>query len=194
MLRDLIVKSRSIRRFDQSFPLDRKGLEELVDLARLSPSAANLQPLKFFLSFEPEKNNQIFPHLAWAGYLKDWPGPAEGERPSAYIIVLGDTAITATFGIDPGIAGQSILLGAAEKGWGGCMIGAIQREELHKALCLPERYEILLVLAIGKPAEQVCLEEVTAGGDIRYWRDSRGVHHVPKRSLKDILYEEITER
>ena len=194
MLRELIVKSRSIRRFDQSFRLDQKDLAKLVDLARLSPSAANLQPLKFFLSWEPEKNSLIFPCLSWAGYLKDWPGPAEGERPCAYIVVLGDTAITSTFGIDPGIAGQSILLGAAEKGWGGCMIGSIQREELRKTLSIPERYEILLVLALGKPAERICLEEVTEDGNIRYWRDSQGMHHVPKRSLKDILYKDILYR
>jgi len=190
MVRELIVKSRSIRRFDQSFRLDRKDLEELVDLARLSPSAANLQPLKFYLSWEPEENSLIFPCLAWAGYLKDWPGPVEGERPCAYIVILGDTSIASTFDIDSGIAGQSILLGVAEKGWGGCMMGAIQREELRKDLSIPERYEILLVLALGRPAEQVRLEEVAEGGNIHYWRDSQGVHHVPKRSLKDVLYRE----
>jgi hypothetical protein len=70
------------------------------------------------------------------------------------------------------------------------MVGAIQREELRKALSIPERYEILLVLALGKPAEQVCLEEVAGDGNIHYWRDSQGVHHVPKRSLEDILYRE----
>lgn len=186
MFRELITKNRSVRRFDQSLRLGRKDLEALVDLARLSPSAANLQPLKFYLSWELEKNNKIFPHLAWAGYLKDWPGPAEGERPSAYIIVLGDTAIASSFDIDTGIASQSVLLGAAERGLGGCMIGSIQQEGLRKALSIPEQYKILLVLALGKPAEQVCLEDIGEGGDIRYWRDSQSVHHVPKRSLKNI--------
>ncbi|MCL6582199.1 MAG: nitroreductase family protein [bacterium] len=188
MLRELIIKNRSVRRFDQSFQISQKELEELVDLARLSPSAANLQPLKFYLSWEPGENSQIFPYLAWAGYLKEWPGPAEGERPSAYIIILGDTNLATSFDLDAGIASMSIMLGATERGLGGCIIGSIQREGLRDALSIPERYKILLVLALGKPAEQIRLEEVGEDGDIRYWRDNESVHHVPKRSLQSIIY------
>jgi len=187
MIKDLIAKSRSYRRFFQEVGIDRRILRELVDLARLSPSAANLQPLKYILSCEPEKNALIFQHLAWAGSLKDWPGPSEGERPSAYIIILGDTEITRSFGCDHGIAAQSILLGAAEKGLGGCIIGTVKREELRKALDIPSRYEILIVLALGKPKETVVIEQVGPAGDIKYWRDNQGVHHVPKRSLDSVI-------
>lgn len=187
MIRDLIISNRSCRRFDEGFMVERRTLEELVDLARLSASAANLQPLKYILSCEHEKNARIFRHLAWAAYLKDWGGPAPGERPCAYIIILGDTAISSTFGCDHGIAAQSILLGAREKGLAGCMIGLIKREELRKTLAIPAPYEILLVIALGKPREQVVIEEAGPKGDIKYWRDSAGVHHVPKRSLKDLI-------
>lgn len=187
MIKDLIVKNRSYRRFHQESAVDRQTLRELIDLARLSPSAANLQPLRYILSCEPEKNALIFPHLGWAGYLKGWPGPADGERPSAYIIILGDTKMSRSFGCDHGIAAQSILLGAAEKGLGGCMIGTVQREELRNALDIPARYEILLVLALGKPREVVVIEAVDNTGDIKYWRDSQGTHHVPKRPLDDII-------
>jgi nitroreductase len=159
----------------------------MVDLARLSASAANLQPLKYFLSHDAESNSRIFPHLAWAGYLKDWPGPADGERPSAYVIVLGDSAICRSFGCDPGIAAQSILLGAAEKGLGGCIIGSIQRPKLAAELGIPNQYKILLAIALGKPKETVTIEPVPPDGDITYWRDPDGVHHVPKRALKDII-------
>jgi nitroreductase len=189
MIKDLIVKNRSYRRFHQESAVDRQTLRELIELARLSPSAANLQPLKYILSCEPEKNALIFPHLGWAGYLKGWAGPAEGERPSAYIIILGDTEVSRSCGCDHGIAAQSILLGAAEKGLGGCMIGTVQREELRNALGIPARYEILLVLALGKPAEKVVLETVGADGDIQYWRDEAGVHHVPKRALDDMILD-----
>ena len=130
MIRDLIISNRSCRRFHQEFAIERRTLEELVELARYSASAANLQPLKYILSCEPAKNARIFATLAWAGYLRDWPGPAEGERPSAYVVILGDTEINNTFGCDHGIAAQSILLGAREQGLAGCMIGLIQREEL----------------------------------------------------------------
>jgi nitroreductase len=187
MLRDLIISNRSCRRFDEGFIIERPTLEELVDLARLSASAANLQPLKYVLSCDREKNARIFPHLAWAAYLKDWGGPAPGERPSAYLVILGDTAINNTFGCDHGIAAQSILLGAREKGLAGCMIGLIRREELRRTLALPAQYEILLVIALGKPREQAVLDEVGPTGDIRYWRDGAGVHHVPKRSLQELI-------
>jgi nitroreductase len=187
MIRDLIVKNRSFRRFHEEITIERKTLEELIDLARLSASAANLQPLKYIISCERQKNALIFPSLAWAGYLKDWPGPAEGERPAAYIIILGDTKISKTFGCDHGIAAQSILLGAAEKGLGGCMIGSVQRDQLGEALNIPSRYQILLVLALGQPRERVKIETVGPDGSIEYWRDGEGVHHVPKRPLNEII-------
>lgn len=187
MLKDLVLKNRSYRRFHQEVSIEVETLRELVDLARLSASAMNLQPLKYVLSCEPRKNALIFSHLGWAGYLKDWPGPAEGERPSAYIIVLGDTEISRAFGCDHGIAAQSILLGATERGLGGCMIATVKRQELSQALDIATRYEILLVIALGKPKETVAIEEVGHGGDTKYWRDSQGVHHVPKRALDDII-------
>ena len=187
MIRDLIQKNRSYRRFYQDFVIETGTLRELVDLARLSASAANMQPLKYILSCDPQKNGLIFPHLAWAGYLKDWPGPSEGERPSAYIIILEDTEISRSIGCDHGIAAQSILLGATEKGFGGCTIASIQREKLREALKIPSRYEILLVLALGKTKETVVIETVGPDGNIKYWRDSEDKHHVPKRSLDDII-------
>ncbi len=187
MLKDLVLRNRSYRRFYQEVSIELETLRELADLARLSASAMNLQPLKYILSCEPEKNALIFSHLGWAGYLKDWPGPTEGERPSAYIIVLGDTGVSRSFGCDHGIAAQSILLGATEIGLGGCMIATVKRQELSQALKIAPGYEILLVIAIGKPKETVVIEQVGPDGNIRYWRDGQGVHHVPKRALDDII-------
>lgn len=189
ILKGLILKNRSYRRFFQEKPSKLEILRELINLARLSPSASNLQPLKYILSNDPKKNDLIFPHLAWAGYLKDWPGPSEGERPSAYIIILGDTKISKSFGCDHGIAAQTILLGATEKGLGGCMIASIDEAGLRKALEIPNQYEILLVLALGKPKEKVKVEKVGPSGDIKYWRDKEGIHHVPKRSLQEIILD-----
>lgn len=188
MIRDLILKNRSYRRFYEEVALELKTLRELVDLARQTGSAGNLQPLKYILSCDPKKNALIFPHLRWASYLKDWQGPPDGERPSGYIIILGDTEISKSFGCDHGIAAQSILLAATEMGLGGCMIGSIDREGLRDALRIQARYEILLVLAIGKPKEKVVLED--GSFNIRYWRDSEGIHHVPKRPLKEVIIED----
>ncbi|OGO15019.1 MAG: nitroreductase [Chloroflexi bacterium RBG_13_68_17] len=187
MMRDLVLKNRSYRRFYQEIPVSIETLRELVDLARLSASASNRQPLKYVLSCDLRKNSVIFPNLAWAGYLKGWPGPEEGERPSAYVVILGDKTITQSFGCDHGIAAQSILLGATEKGLGGCIIGSVRKGELSQALAISADYEILLVIALGKPKETVVLEALGPGGDIRYWRDEQGVHHVPKRALGEII-------
>lgn len=186
-VRQLILRNRSYRRFYQDSSVGSKTLRELIDLARLSPSAANLQPLRYIISCEARKNELIFPHLAWAGYLKDWRGPKEGERPPAYIIILGDTEIRRPFECDQGIAAQSILLGAAERGLGGCIIGSINRDGLRTALNISPRYEILLILAIGMPKEAVVLETIDSPGNIKYWRDDKGRHHVPKRTLDDII-------
>ena len=187
MIRDLILKNRSYRRFYEEVDIKLETLRELVDLARFSASAMNAQPLKYILSCDRQRNSLIFPQLVWATFLKTWPGPCEGERPSAYIVILGDTEISRFWDYDAGIAAQSILLGATEKGLGGCMIANIRKEGLRKALRIPPRYEILLVLALGKPKEKVVIETVGTGGDTKYWRDSKGVHYVPKRPLDDII-------
>ncbi len=189
MIRDLVIKNRSYRRFYQDEKIDRKTLMELVDLARMSASAGNQQPLKYMLSYEPEKNSLIFPHIAWAGALKDWDGPVEGERPSAYIAMLGDKQIAERFGVDHGIAAQSILLGAVEKGLGGCMLMAIKRDEICKVLGISEQYSLLMLIALGKPREKVVLEEYVPPANIKYWRDDEQIHHVPKRRLEDIVLD-----
>lgn len=188
-LLELVRSNRSYRRFYQEQAISQAVLNDLVELARLSASAANLQPLKYKLSWTPEKNEAIFKTLGWAGYLKDWAGPGEGEKPSAYIVILKDTAINKGTTIDEGIAAQSILLGAVEKGYGGCMLGNIKKAELKAFLTIPENLEIVLVIALGKPKETVVLESVGEDGSIRYHRDEKEIHYVPKRSLSEIILE-----
>lgn len=185
-LKELILKNRSYRRFDESHEITREDLLELVEAARISGSAKNAQPLKYLLSCDKEMNDKIFPFLGWAGYLKDWPGPSPGERPSAYLVQVNDTKLGTQYFCDDGIAAQSILLTAVEKGLGGCMIASVKKEGLSKALELPEHMKITLVIALGKPVEKVVLEEMK-DGDIKYWRDEDDVHHVPKRSLDELV-------
>ena len=192
MIADLIRKNRSCRRFHQDHAVTPETLKQLVDLARLSSSAANLQPLKYILCTTLKKNAQVFSCLGWAAYLKDWPGPKQRERPAGYILMLGDSKKSNPYiGYDCGIAGQSILLGAREKGLAGCMFGAINRQQLMKILNIDTQLKILLVIAIGKPKEQVVIEPVGPDNNIRYWRDHQGVHHVPKRNLSDIIIDSI---
>ncbi|MCU4176931.1 nitroreductase family protein [Carboxylicivirga sp. N1Y90] len=186
MLKDLVQKNRSYRRFHQDKPITEETLLELVELARLSPSARNAQPLKYFISTDQASNDKIFPHLSWAGYLKEWAGPVKGEQPSAYIVVLNDTEISSNYFCDDGIATQSILLGAVEKELGGCIIGSLNRLQLLRELQLPSHLKIVHVIALGHPKEEVKLEEMKEN-DHRYWRDVQETHHVPKRALNDII-------
>jgi nitroreductase len=190
MIEEIVRRNRSYRRFRQDAPIDLDTLRGLIDLARLSASARNLQVLRYVLSCDPATNAQIFTTLAWAGYLPDWPGPIEGERPAAYIVVVGDPAAGPFIAVDSGLAMQNILLGAVEKGLGGCIIGSVQRKKLCEILNIPEPYEIQFVVALGTPLETVVIEEIGRDGDVKYWRDADAVHHVPKRRLEDLILVE----
>jgi len=190
---DLVAQTRTCRRFRQSASVSPLVVRGLVDLGRLAACAGNLQPLKYVLSTSPAKNSAIFPHLRWAAYFRDWAGPEEGERPAAYIVICRDNTISDTPGSDHGFATQNILLGATNCGLGACPIGSIDRDSLRRVLNVPEYCEILLVVALGYPAETVQLEKVFSDRSIRYWRDPAGVHHVPKRSLEEIVLLEFTE-
>ena len=189
MFNDLVRSNRSYRRFYQDVTTDMGTLRELVDLARLTPSGSNKQPLKYIISNQPEKNAIIFSHLGWAMQLKNWGGPPEGERPAAYILILHDTQVSDSPGCDQGVAAQTILLGAVEKGLGGCMLGSVRmkKESLCQSLKIPPRYDVLLAVALGKPKEKVIIEQMNPDGDTKYWRDNIGVHHVPKRRLEEII-------
>ncbi len=189
MLKDIILKNRSYRRFYQDVVIERDTLLDLVDLARFTSSARNLQPLRFLIVNQTEQNKKVFECLAWAGYLKDWNGPEEGEQPSAYIIVLEDNNLNTNFYCDHGLATQSITLGAVEKGFGCCIVASVRHEKLRNHFQIPENLQIIHVIAIGKPKEVVVIEDVAEDGNIRYWRDEKQVHHVPKRKLEDLVIE-----
>ena len=184
---ELVSGNRSYRRFDGSMTVKMETLKELIELARKVASAGNLQPLKYILSTDEEKNREIFSCLAWAAYLPKWKGPEPAERPAAYIVVMGDKSITENFRCDHGIAAQTILLGTRERGLGGCIFAAINHKKLRSYLSISDDHEVLLVIALGKPVEEVVLEPVGKDGNIRYWRDEKGIHHVPKRSLEEII-------
>jgi len=187
MFSDLVLKNRSYRRFDQSVRIGQETLVDLVKLARIAPSPANLQGLKFWLVHEESDCEQVFSCLKFAGYLKQWGGPKAGEKPTAYMIILGDKSIKLSFEIDAGIAAQTMLLGAVEKGFGGCMIKAIKQDKLRGFLAIGENLEIVLVIALGKPAETVVIEDYDPAHGIEYYRDEQGIHHVPKRGLDELI-------
>jgi nitroreductase len=192
MIRELIMKNRSYRRFDSSVKISAEQLLKWIDLARYAASGRNAQPIKYVLSTSEETNQSIFPCLVWAAFLTDWDGPGEHERPTAYAIQLLDKTIADNYYCDDGIAAQNILLGAIAEGFGGCILRAVNRPKLMKVLKLSADFEIINVIALGKPSEDVVIEPMV-DGNFKYWRDSQGVHHVPKRSLDEIVIQNHTE-
>ena len=182
-MRELVRKARSIRRFKDNDPIPEAHLRDLVDLARLAASGGNQQPLRYRLVSTATECQMVFPHTAWAGHLKDWKGPAIGERPTGYILILAEHE----HDVDVGIAAQTIQLAAAEMGYGSCMLGAIKRDEIKAALRIPAQFKLALALALGKPAETIVLEDAKAGDSLKYYRTPDGVHHVPKLRLADVI-------
>ena len=187
MINELIRRNRSYRRFHEAERITGNQLLKWIELARFSASGRNMQPLKFAGSTDKLLNDKIFPNLAWAGYLTAWQGPGEGEKPAAYIAVLHDKSLSEQYYCDDGIAMQSILLGAVEDGYGGCIVGSVNRAKVARLLELPDHLEILWMIALGKPAEKVILHDLESS-DIRYWRDEEGIHHVPKRMMNELVY------
>ena len=186
MLRQLMAHSRSIRRFDESVRLSGKEVLAWVGALRYCPSAANLQPLRYRVVFHEEEMARVYPTLTWAAYLGDWAGPAPGERPTSAVIVAADSDHLAFAATDFGIAAQSLMLLASEAGYGGCIMGRFDEENLKESFPELRPLSIMGILVMGLPREEVRVDPVEEGS-VRYWRDESGAHHVPKRSLSEIL-------
>ncbi len=189
MLKDLILKNRSYRSFDPHVRLTKEALLSFVDCARLSPSSINLQMLKFRLIYEESECNTMFANTRWAGKITEMKLPPKGHEPVAYIVICADTSVIETaekFQKDVGIAAQSIMLAAAEAGYGGCMIGSFSPKQAIEDLALPSHLIPQLVLALGKPDEEIVLTDAAEDGSVTYYREN-GIHHVQKRKLEDLI-------
>lgn len=188
-LSNLMISTRTVRRFREDIPVSGDTLEKLVELTRYCASGRNAQPLRYLAVTSEEERDKIFPLLKWAGYFQDWDGPEPGERPVAYLVQCLDTAYGADCLCDDGLQLEAITLGMHTLGLGGCIIKAFNRPALEKAFGLNSRYVPRYVLAIGYPAEKVVLEDMSGekDADFKYFRTPDGVHHVPKRPLTELL-------
>ena len=183
----LAEAARTCRRFHEDQPLAMTDLEWLVDCARLAPSAKNAQELRFVLVGHGEACQKLFALTRWAGALKDWGGPHPGERPTAFVAILMPQSGKDLACFDVGIAAQTIQLAATSRGWGCCMIQSFDHQAAPALLNVPEDMKIALVLGLGAAKEMRVVANMPESGATTYWRDAEGVHHVPKRSLEDLI-------
>lgn len=187
--RNLLAEDRTVRRFDNSIPIGRDTLADLVDLTRLCASGRNAQPLRYRLVSTPQECEAVYPLLKWAGYYTDWDGPEPSERPVAYMVQCLDTELGNDVLCDDGLQLQAITLGARTLGIGCCIIKAFDAPALAEALGIQGRYKPRYVLALGYPAEVPLLVDMPADGDFKYFRREDGSHCVPKRPLSELIID-----
>lgn len=199
MFLDLIRKTRSCRRFDNSQKISREKFLELINYARLSGSSGNLQPLRFAVCTSQNSVRKISRSMIWGFFYDDTSAPADEFLPAGFIVIAGDKRVRKDFGIDAGIALQSIMLGAAFQNLAGCAFASWDDKTVRKYVKLSDDHEIVLLVAIGKPSQEILLEELAPGNEnptqqtTKYFLDESEKHHVPKLALADILLEETPE-
>jgi len=191
MLIDLVKKNRSYRGYDHSRKVTREELLSMVEAARLCPSSVNRQPLRYFLAYQEETAAAVQAETKWARGLPELRLPHPGKEPAAFIVICQDTDTDSNlsrYQRDVGIVAQTMLLAAVEMDLGGCMIGNFNADSVHKVLKLAQNIRPLLIVAVGKPDEEIILTDA-ADGKTAYYRDEKDRHYVPKRPLKDLIIE-----
>jgi nitroreductase len=187
---ELIQNRRTIRRFEQAtIPYDI--LEKIVNAGRIAPSGSNLQPCEYIIVDDPQFVAQVYTQTRWAGYLPPEQGPPkEDERPTAFIIIMINRTRRETGGgHDASAAIMNMTYVALEEGIGSCWIASVDRTEVKNILQIPDHYDVDSVLALGYIGENPQMDEDE--GTVKYWRDEKGILHVPKRPLKNILHRNI---
>lgn len=184
---ELTRKARTCRRFDESKPLTGDDLKWLMECARLSPCARNAQELRFITISSASLCNELCARVKWASALQGWNGPGSGEKPTAFIALLGPAKAGELVYIDAGIASQTIQLAASSRGWGCCILYSFERPDTARLLAIPDDLKLLLLLALGEAGEKRVIDSMPKDGSFNYWRDVEGVHHVPKRELEELI-------
>lgn len=179
----LLKNNRSYRGYDASFKVREDQLHKIIDVARLCPSARNQQVLRFRPVLEAEAS-KVLRHIRLGGALPELKLPFPGTEPNAFVVICSTVEESKYVDIDLGIVAQSMLLQAVEIGLGGICIGAFDHAALRDELNLP--YEPLLVLAIGRPAENIVLCDCHVGDNLNYYRDG-ATHYVPKITTDNLI-------
>ena len=180
---EIIKRRRTIRSFTDK-PIEKEKLDIMIEGARLAPSGANLQPIKYIVVNSKEYCDKLFPLTKWAGYTAPLGVPTAKDAPTAYIIVLIDEDIRKDGNNDAAYAGENIVLLAESMGIGSCIIGSVDREEAVKVFDIPENLKIHTVIALGYPNQKSSVFDME--DSVKYYLDENNDFHVPKRKKEDI--------
>ena len=182
-LNRLLLLNRSHRGYDQHRIVTTDELRRIISVNTRVPSARNQQCLRFRMVTVDEAH-LVLPHIKLGSALPDLHLPIEGTEPQAFIIVCSTIEENKWVDMDLGISVQSMLLKATEMGLNGICIGAFNAQAITEAFSLP--YTPLLIVAIGKGAEEIRLAEISEQESHTYYRID-GVHYVPKVKIDDLL-------
>ena len=183
--KELINKTRCTRRFKENETISKQDLIDIVDLARVTSSAKNMQPLKYIVINDEKTVKEMASRVKWAAHLTSWT-QSESEQPSAFIVLVNDTSIDGFVMVDAGISLQTILLASRIKGYAGCALASIDKEFCKKEFNLAPGLEPVLGIAIGVEDEVLNVVDVK-DNDTNYYRNEKDEHCVPKRALDEVL-------
>jgi nitroreductase len=182
---EAITKRRSIRRF-QNKAVPYEVLEKCIDAARLAPSGRNQQLGEYVVINDPKVLPGIFENIGGSAKLPpDKGGPRPEQAPKAYTIILINKTLEGD--ANRRRATENIILTALEQGIGCCPILMFNEADIKLLLEIPDSYDIALVIAMGYPDESPVADVAT--DSVNIWVDEKGVRHVPKRKLADIIHK-----
>ena len=182
-LNRLLRRNRSYRGYDTKFEVRDDQLRRIIETATLCPSARNQQVLRFRPVLANESDIML-KHIHLGGALPELHLPLPGTEPRAFVVICSTVEESKYVDIDLGIVAQTMLLQATEMGLGGICIGAFDHAEIKEALKLS--YEPVLVIAFGRPAENIELVECGANDKLTYYRNGT-THYVPKIRVEDLI-------
>jgi len=181
-----LLGRRTVRRFSQE-PLTKDDMRAILEAARLASCAANLQRLRYIAVMEPSLVAAILPLTAFGMMVHPRRQPVPGvTSPTAFIAVCSTCEPNAALHADAGAAIQSMEFAAWDRGIGATWLGSHKQPEVAALLGVEHPDRLLYMVALGRPGETPCREDVGADASVKYYLDEADRIHVPKYTVDAI--------
>ncbi len=173
---DIVKQRRSVRRYRPD-PVPRELIEKCLDAASYAPTACDTQSWRFIVTEGALKERIARECLGEPPVPNRW----AVEAPVIIVMASASDLVTHRIGarikgtsyelIDAGIAGEHLVLQAAEMGLGTCWLGWFKKKKIRKLLGLPAGWEITALITMGYPSGEVSGKKRKALDDIREYRE-----------------------